>query len=199
MSGLVITSTTLGEIADGGGNKVVEMGLQVPPWYLVKGVRVCYELTSQLSYISQIRIAQLQLPPSSALVLLDDGTNLTDMGPVCIDSAAPDGGCIDPAKGGLRLDLRVNFGDLADKIVIRGVGLHLIPDPLSPQQLTIKKLIDEVESLEHALKYHTHKYLTGKGVGHNNVTAFTSPPFEVTPVVVPTAPVVVTTPSTKKK
>lgn len=126
LSGLVIESSTTGEIGNSGGNKVVWMALEVPPRFTVTGVRVCYELSNGRSFISQIRIAQVQDPPSSAIVLLDDGTDLTDPGPVCVDSAST---AIDPAAGPLLIDLRLNFGDATDRIVVRGLGLHLLPNP----------------------------------------------------------------------
>ena len=122
LSGLIIQSSTTGDTAPGGGNKVVEMALEVPPGFLIKGVRVCYELSNARSFITQIRLAQVQNPPSTALVLLDDGTNLTDPGPICVDSAPTS---VDPAAGAVLLSLRVNFGDTLDKIVVRSVGLHL--------------------------------------------------------------------------
>lgn len=124
LTGLVIESTTTGENAQGGGNKVVHMGLQVPPGYSIKGVRVCYELTNKRSFISQIRLAQVQTPPQSALVLLDDGTDQTNPGPICVDSAATS---VDPAAGEVLLSLRVNFGNTSDKIAVRALGLHLSP------------------------------------------------------------------------
>ena len=122
LTGLVIQSSTTGENAQGGGNKVVHMGLQVPPGYSIRGVRVCYELTNKRSFISQIRLAQVQTPPQSALVLLDDGTDQTNPGPICVDSAATN---IDPTAGEVLLSLRVNFGNTADKICVRALGLHL--------------------------------------------------------------------------
>jgi hypothetical protein len=124
LTGLVIHSSTTGEIAQGGGNKVVHMGLQVPPGYLIKGVRVCYELSNKRSFISQIRLAQVQTPPKTALVILDDGTDQTNPGPVCVDSATT---TVDPSLGEVLLSLRVNFGNTADKICVRALGLHLIP------------------------------------------------------------------------
>jgi hypothetical protein len=179
LSGLLVKSTTTGEDAQGGGNKVVEMGVAVPPWNLVTGVRVCYELTNAGSYISQTRIDQLQNPPSSALVLLDDDTNLIDPGPVCVNSTTLAAPYINPATGGLRLSFRVNFGNVNDAILIRGVALTLVPDPESPLQ-------QQIDSLEEALENHTHKYLTGKGVGHNNTQAVTSPPVPyLYPVLLP--------------
>jgi hypothetical protein len=127
LAGLIVTSTTTGETAAGGGNKVVEMAVEAPLGQRIAGVRVCYEYSTgkkpSPTYISQIRLAQVQNPPSTALVLLDDGTDQTHPGPICVNSKpAVD---IDPAKGPLLLSLRVNFADTKDKIVIRGVGLIL--------------------------------------------------------------------------
>jgi hypothetical protein len=122
LTGLVISSTTTGEIANGGGNKVVQMALEVPPGFIVNAVRVGYELTSSASFISQIRLAQVQDPPKTAIVLLDDGTDLTDVGPKDVDSAST---AIDAAAGPLLLSLRVNFGSTSDRIVVRSLGLHL--------------------------------------------------------------------------
>jgi hypothetical protein len=124
LTGLVIQSSTTGENAQGGGNKVVHMGLEVPPKYLIKGVRVCYELSNMRSFISQIRLAQVQTPPQSAIVQLDDGTDQTNQGPVCVDSATT---TVDPSLGAVLLSLRVNFGDTSDKIVVRALGLLLSP------------------------------------------------------------------------
>ena len=122
LSGLIIESNTTGDTAPGGGNKVVETALEVPPGFLIKGVRVCYELSNSRSFITQIRLAQVQNPPSTAVVLLDDGTNLTNSGPICVDSAST---TVDPAAGAVLLSLRLNFGNTSDRIVIRGIALHL--------------------------------------------------------------------------
>ena len=124
LAGLVISSITTGDEAIGGGNKVVWMALQSPPGYEIVGVRVCYEYTNSRSFISQIRIAQVQDPPEEALVLLDDATNLLNRGPICVDSAKPSN-VVKPNAGPLLLDLRVDFGNISDKIVIRGLGLLL--------------------------------------------------------------------------
>lgn len=123
LSGLVIQSTTTGDTATGGGNKVVETAVQVPPGNKVTGVTVCYELSNSRSYIDQIRLAQVQNPPSTALVLLDDATPQTNQGPICINSQPTS---VDPTAGPLLLSLRVNFTDTSDKIVVRGVGLNLV-------------------------------------------------------------------------
>src|SRR3989475_7537599 len=118
----VIMSNTTGDTATGGGNKVVEKGLHVPPVFLITGVAVSNELSNARSFIDQIRLSQVQDPPGTALVQLDDATHLVNPGPVCVDSAPT---TVNPELGAVRLDLRVNFGDTSDKIVVRAVGLHL--------------------------------------------------------------------------
>ncbi|HTC93683.1 MAG TPA: hypothetical protein VK699_09535 [Terriglobales bacterium] len=123
LSGLIITSSTLGDEADGGGNKVVETALEVPPGFDIVSVRVCYENSNPRSFITQTRLAQVQNPPSTALVLLDDPTHLNAAGPVCVNSQPT---LVNPAKGSVLLSLRVNFGDTTDKIVLRAVGLNLV-------------------------------------------------------------------------
>lgn len=122
LSGLIIQATTTGDTAGGGGNRVVETGLQVPPGFLVKGVRVCYESSNKRSFISQIRLSQVQNPPSSAIVRLDDGTDHTNAGPICVDSQATS---VNPSQGAIFLSLRLNFGNTADRIVIRALGLYV--------------------------------------------------------------------------
>jgi hypothetical protein len=92
--------------------------------FKVRGVRLYYEDSSPNSYITQVRLAQVQNPPAKALVLLDDPTHLTSTEPICIDSeqTAP----IDPRVGPILLSLRVNFGNTADRIVVLGLGLQLV-------------------------------------------------------------------------
>jgi hypothetical protein len=122
LSGLVIQSTTPGEAGLSGSRKVIETGLQVPPGYLVTGVRICYQATSFASFVTQVRLAQLQDPPNSAIVILDDGTDQLNPGPICVNSQPT---TADPRLGALRLSIGFNFGNLSDRIVIRGVSLRL--------------------------------------------------------------------------
>jgi len=122
LTGLIIESTTPGDIADDGGNKVVATALEVQPGLGILGVRVCYESSSDQSFITQIRLAQVQDPPSAASVLLDDGTDQLDPGPICVDSQPT---AVDPSLGAVLLSLRVYFGDTSDRIVIRALGLLL--------------------------------------------------------------------------
>jgi hypothetical protein len=122
LSGLIITSSSLGDQAQGGGNKVVETALEVPPGFDIVSVRVCYENSNTRSFISQTRLAQVQNPPSTATVLLDDPTHLNAAGPVCVNSQAT---LVKPGKGSVLLSLRLSFADTSDKIVLRAVGLNL--------------------------------------------------------------------------
>jgi hypothetical protein len=124
LSGLVIGSTTPGETSPGGGNKVVETALQVHPETVIIGVRICYELSNSTSFISQIRLSQVQDPPRTALVILDDPTDLNNPGPTCVNSQETS---VNATQGPILLSLRLNFGSTSDLIVIRGLGLLLGP------------------------------------------------------------------------
>src|SRR5437588_8560402 len=119
--GLVVNSSTTGDTAPGGGNKVVATGIEVPPGWLVTGVRVCYQLSNARTHIDQIRLAQTQHPPGTQLVILDDPTAHSALGPVCVDSQPTS---VDPAHGAIMLSLRLAFGDTGDGITIRALGLH---------------------------------------------------------------------------
>ncbi len=123
LSGLVIASSTLGDQAQGGGNKVVETALEVPPGFDIVSVRVCYENSNPRSFMTQTRLAQVQNPPSTATVLLDDPTHLNAAGPVCVNSKPTS---VKPGKGSVLLSLRLNYADTSDKIVLRAVGLNLV-------------------------------------------------------------------------
>ena len=68
LTGLVIESTTTGEEAQGGGNKVVQKGLDIPPGFRITGVRVGYENSNVRSFITQVRLAQVQNPPESTTI-----------------------------------------------------------------------------------------------------------------------------------
>lgn len=208
------------------GNYFVQQGLQVPPGYLVNGVRVCYEQTGR-SHIDQVAILQLEDPPVGVEALLNDETtfNNSDPGPVCVNTA-PQRVSIDPSLGALSLRLGMVFGDdTDDSIVILGVGLLTVPDPNSPMAeledevaqlnsnqeriITVLKEHDmeldtldrDLERLTNAVINHTHVYRTGKGVGHNNVEAVSSTLiFETeTPVAKSELPVVKEKKKKKKK
>ena len=100
----------------------MQMALELPKETKIKGIRVCYENSSDHSFISQVRLAQVQNPPSKAVVRLDDPTHLNASGPVCEDSALATP-AVKSKKGPVLLSLRIDTGDIHDKIVIRGLGL----------------------------------------------------------------------------
>lgn len=130
LTALVIGSSTTGEIDSFGGNKVVQMALELQPKTRIVGVRLCYELTDPGaggSYVDQIRLAQIQNPPSTALVLLDDATAQNASGPTCVDSALASPP-INAEDGSVLLSLRVNFRSTSDLIAIRALGLLVNPD-----------------------------------------------------------------------
>lgn len=116
--GLIIRSTTVGDVDSSGGNKVVSKALQIPSNSTITGIRLCYALSDTRSFVSAIRLSQVQAP-ESATILLDSPLRGSE-GPVCVDSNATS---IDPSLGALILDLRVNFGDTADRITVRSLGI----------------------------------------------------------------------------
>jgi hypothetical protein len=127
LTGLVIQSGvtgTPGDVFIDTGNKVVQMALDLPKETKITGVRVCYENSASTSFISQVRLAQIQDPPSSAVVMLDDATDLNAVGPVCVNSAITSK-AIKSKNGPVLLSLRVNMANAIDKIVIRGLGVFV--------------------------------------------------------------------------
>jgi hypothetical protein len=118
--GPTIRSTTLGDRDSFGGNKVVTTSIQIPPSSTIIGVRLCYSLSNSRSFINDLRLAQIQDPPTVASVVLEDPTQLDDPGPICVNSASTS---VDPSLGALLLSLRVNFGDTSDSINILSLGV----------------------------------------------------------------------------
>src|SRR5260370_20530009 len=57
LSGLIITSSTLGSEAQGGGTKGIETALQIPPDFQIVTVRVCYETSIQRNSITQTALS----------------------------------------------------------------------------------------------------------------------------------------------
>jgi hypothetical protein len=137
--GLKVTASETGE------NFIVQ-GLPVAPGFLVTGIRVCYELTDPESFISQIAITQLEDPPVSRVLVLNDTTELSDMGPICVNST-PSFGDIDPSQGALNLSLGMWFPDINDSITVLGVGLVMVPDPDSPMAQALQELQDGLDEV----------------------------------------------------
>jgi len=99
------------------------LGLSLPGGTLIDSVSVCWERLVDGVFISQVRLVRMSTPDAS-LVVVDDGTDLTDPGPACHASAAAE-----PYEvtSSIALALRLNFTDAAGVIEIGGIGIHTTP------------------------------------------------------------------------
>lgn len=124
VEGLVITSSTTGDIDSNNEDKFVSMALVAPKETKITGVRLCYELSNPGatgSFIEDIRLAQFNnTDASTASVLLDDSTVQDASGPTCVTSKSP---LIFAGRGTIVLSLRTNFASTSDQIVVRALGL----------------------------------------------------------------------------
>lgn len=98
----------------------VQLGLTVASGTNVKAVTVCYQvLGGQSSYISQVRLTQMTTP-NTAVVMHDDGTNLTSTTAVCYKSTV-NGFTV---NGTITLGLKIVIGRSSERIVIGGIALE---------------------------------------------------------------------------
>jgi hypothetical protein len=179
-----LTIQTIPQIPLVYGGKV-EKGLEVPPGYLVTGVRVCYT-TVYSGSISEISITQLWDSTAAVTVPLHQLAVLTNPVFACADTTAA--ALINQDNGPLRLTFGVSLPMPNDAVVLQGVGLYLRADANSLQE-QIRVLNEKLENLTADFENHTHTYLTGIGVGHNNTQAVTTgPTIGVSPAPLP-APV----------
>lgn len=84
----------------------------------IKSIILCYQVSSEDSYISQIRLSEYLIPPK-ALVKHDDGTDLTNTEGTCYISNVDD---FKPA-GSVNLSLRLNFTNTDDIIHLGALGV----------------------------------------------------------------------------
>ncbi len=96
------------------------MDLPVLTTRSIKEVSICYQLTNPQSFISQVRLTQMTTP-DQAVVLHDDGTDLTNTTPSCYTSIV---GGFFPA-GAITLALRLNFQNTTDQIMLGAVSIGL--------------------------------------------------------------------------
>lgn len=106
-----------------GDLKWVSLGLKIPPFHEINAIHVCYQLSNSRSFISQVRLAEMRTP-DQALVRHDDGTDLLSTAPACyrsqlVTSYRPGGAVL--------LELRLNFGNVADTITLGAIGVELLP------------------------------------------------------------------------
>ena len=116
-----VKATTAGDL------KWISLGLKIAPFREIIAVHVCYQLSNSRSFISQIRLAEMQTP-DHAVVHHDDGTELISTQPTCYRSPLstayrPDGAVL--------LELRLNFQvdpqtqKVVDTITLGAVGLEV--------------------------------------------------------------------------
>jgi hypothetical protein len=71
----------------------------------------------------------------------------------------------------------------AELLSFDGLGTHsatcIDVAALAEQIELLKARVEQLEGEVDALQNHTHTYLTGNGIGHNNTTATTGPPETV--------------------
>ncbi len=118
-SGLIIGSSVAPN------DVVVEKGLQVPPNFVVTGVRVCYVSSNAATFISQIQLGQVQDPPSSTLAVFTDDTDQASISAVCVDTTPATS--IDPTLGAVLLSLTVHVQNPGDTLTVLALGLNLAP------------------------------------------------------------------------
>ncbi len=73
------------------------------------------------------------------------------------------------------LELAVE-GDLYEEIDLIKEDIEQIKADLEALSLEVEQLRIDLDNLKDAFLNHTHVYKTGKGVGHNNTDAYTTPP-----------------------
>jgi hypothetical protein len=106
--------------AQAGDLQWLGMPLSLPLGSRITNVRVCYDLTSDASYISQIRLSE-EIEPPTATIIHDDNTNLQSTDPTCYDSAVNNVEIL----GAVTLLLRLNFASTGDTIHIGSVFVDI--------------------------------------------------------------------------
>lgn len=156
--------------------------LEVPPENSILGVRICSTPGDINSDIVGVHLKQGAVEQSYDLTLVSAISGCRDQ---TVYSIAP-------GDGPVALILDAGFMDGGDTIKLNGIGLHVVnteinelKGQMTQMQQDIGTQIDlltlELDELDSALQkleddfaVHTHTYLTGKGVGHNNVVATSS-------------------------
>jgi hypothetical protein len=172
-----ITTTVLGDL------KWVFLGLRLSVDSLIRAVRVCYQLSSSNSFISQVRLTEMQTP-DSALVRHDDPTDLLSTIATCYVSQV---GAYH-ANGAVTLALRLKFANAGDKITLGPVGVDVetcgidvanikcfgaVGDGMANDTKPIQKAIKAVEDAGGGIVYFpAGTYLTNEPlrIKHDSVT-----------------------------
>ena len=108
-----------------GDFKWISMGLRLPPDSQIDEVVICYEVSNVRSFIAQVRLAEITTP-DRATVIHDDPARLTSTTPTSYASTVA--GVV--PSGAVTLQLRLNFQDASDEILLGAVGINIRRAPL---------------------------------------------------------------------
>lgn len=111
-----VTCTSPGDL------KWVSVGLRLPQNVKIEEIMVCYQVSNSQSFISQIRLVEMNTP-NKATVIHDDGTDLRSTSPICYTS--PVGGKVPSPGTAVTLALRLTFQNANDKIMLGAVGVKI--------------------------------------------------------------------------
>ena len=120
----VVTSKTTGDF------KWVSVGLRLPPSVSIEEVTVCYQVSNPQSFISQVRLVEMDTP-EQAVVIHDDGTDLKSTTPTCYTSHV--GGKVPTPGTAVTLALRLNFHHTNHRILLGAVGVAVQSTQLAEQ------------------------------------------------------------------
>jgi hypothetical protein len=105
------------------GARVLRAAAEVPAGYVVTDVRVGFGIASR-TFVAQIHLAPVAGPAKTAVVVLGDDPEGSDLGPLFVDSATA---AAHPAKRPTLLCLRLDAAGTADRVVVGGLTLCLAP------------------------------------------------------------------------
>jgi hypothetical protein len=104
----------------GGAPKWISMGIPLSSGATITGVTICYQVSNARSSIAQVRLTEMTTP-DTAIVRYDEATTLNSTAPVC-HTGKPIS--FSPVAA-VSLELRLEFANLADQIVLGGVGVSV--------------------------------------------------------------------------
>ncbi|MEN3332667.1 MAG: hypothetical protein V7641_2032 [Blastocatellia bacterium] len=105
-----------------GDLKWIYLGLRVPLYHDIQAIHVCYQLSNRRSFISQVRLVEMQTP-DQAVVRHDDATDL--LSTTATSYRSPLVRAFRPGAA-VSLALRLNFGSVADTITLGAIGMEVL-------------------------------------------------------------------------
>jgi hypothetical protein len=105
-----------------GDLKWIYLGLRVPLYHDIQAIHVCYQLSNRRSFISQVRLVEMQTP-DQAVVRHDDPTDL--LSTTARSYRSPLVRAFRPGAA-VSLALRLNFGNVADTITLGAIGIEVL-------------------------------------------------------------------------